>query len=208
MVAGSDYAFVEVPRTASVSVSRFWLTRYYGGVEVQSGSRHNRNVPAEHRNKLIFAVVRDPYARMASLWALYRWNERFAVFDDWLVWVLENYREQPLLHCQSDFLATVRPRIDCILRYEALERELRLLPFVKAAGFLPLPMKNTRLQLEVRRTSSKHRAAAASSAGWDVAEESVVEGELYPERNLNPAQIKLVNQHSRLDFAKYGYEML
>lgn len=64
MIAGPDYVFLCMPRTASHSISA-WLCAQHGGMDILE--HHTRIVPAEHAHKHTFAVVRNPYERLLSL---------------------------------------------------------------------------------------------------------------------------------------------
>lgn len=183
MVIGPDYVFVAVPRTASISIGCYWLPEHYGGVKAQ-GVHHRRSVPFDAAGKMIWAVVRDPYARMASLWNLYKRRGRHKDFTTWLRWCLGGDADE-VTRCQSTFLAGVEADVDHLIKFETLEEHLARLPFVRRGGFHLLPVKNTREQPEGRRKPQ-------------VAE--------HPEKHLTREQVAMINEHSHEDFEVYRYE--
>ena len=70
MIIGPDFVFLHVPRCAGTLMQRVYLP-LFGGVYHEPF--HGREVPAEHAHKFTFAIVRNPYQRMMSIWA--HWKE-------------------------------------------------------------------------------------------------------------------------------------
>lgn len=145
MTIGPDFVFICVPRTASVAMTE-WL-KHYGGEALSPSEYHRRDVPTAHQHKFTFAVVRNPYERVVSMWRLLR---KFSETDldyiglsadptlsDVVRWMMAT--PYPAYWNQVRFLETAR--IDAMLRYENLETELRSLPFVQK--WTPLPVMNT-----------------------------------------------------------------
>ena len=182
MVIGKDYVFIGVPRTASMSIAS-WLHVDHGGEWY--GSHHETVVPAEHAHKFTFAVVRNPYERMASLWRYIstvfwpnadwrkseearQWQANGMVLDcdletfvEWRVGQTDNR-----WWCQSDLLAGVR--LDALLRFEDFPGCLAVLPFAESLDGLP------------------HLGATERAC-------------------LTAVQRAAIREHSWPDFAAYGY---
>ena len=105
---------------------------------------HRVDVPAEHAHKFTFAVVRNPYDRMMSMW---RYLKTFTsglpdglVLDtpaDVVRFCL-GMPEGTQWWSQARMLSV--SRIDAVLRYETIEDGLRELPFVTT--WHPLPWTN------------------------------------------------------------------
>lgn len=187
MTVGPGYVFLCVARTASVAISRHWLIDHYNGEELNPDDYHIQTVLPEHAHKFTFAVVRNPYTRMASLWryvgqftetqrkAIYAESgisvtPSLAQFVDWC-WRSGVVGTQWL--SQAEFLS--RARVDRVLRFEHLEEGLRGLPFV--LEWHPPPFVNA--------TERPFRLA-----------------------DLSPDAIRAINHHSREDFAAFNYSMI
>ena len=143
MNIGPDFVFLCVPRTASVSISRHWLPNF-GGVDQHSDDYHQRVVPPEHAGKFTFAVVRNPYARVRSLWAFLRSfsSGKFShlTLSDFPWWLMEREDSETQFNSQVQFLA--HARLDRVILYEDLPGALLGLPFVNAATVPELPHCN------------------------------------------------------------------
>lgn len=137
MIIGPDFVFLAVPRTASHSIARHWLPQY-GGVEADPADHHLWEVPPEHAHKFTWAVVRNPYVRVASWWCLMQKftkvlteEMRGVTFEDFPEWLRSG--PKPDRHRkwlpQTEFLSEAR--IDRVVHFENLESELRELPFVQ-----------------------------------------------------------------------------
>jgi hypothetical protein len=68
MVVGPDYVYIAMPRAASQSMW-WWLAEFHDG-EVVPNRYHTSDIPEKHKGKRVFTVVRNPYDRLCSLYAL------------------------------------------------------------------------------------------------------------------------------------------
>jgi len=158
MVIGPEYVFLAMPRTASRAIDH-WLRDHYSGVN-PGGDHHSVEIPPEHQGKLIFAVVRNPYSRMASLYRLMKqefWSTGYlantdegrgwaqqgmradmtpAEFVDWCAEHSDKANWAPLTTTLQR--ATVPYRQIQLMGYERLEADLRALPFVHKWHPLPI----------------------------------------------------------------------
>jgi hypothetical protein len=178
MVAGPDFVYVAVPRTASIAIARFWLP-LYGGAELPRG-HHRREVPPEHDGKFTWAVVRNPYERMLSLWRLFYLRRSKEAFGDFLRHCI-NRPDRKVLMNQSRFLELAR--IDQVVRYEHLAADLGALPFVEQ--WHPVPRENTS---EKPYPERRLRCPLPREHCWTAEER------------------RLVEEHSWEDFSHFGYE--
>ena len=129
-----NYVNIGIPKTASVSM-RKWLLRHCAGRD--AGAHHGWDWPkyAHSDNPLVFAVVRNPYARCYSLW---KWETHTALsggiqiepacpFDRFLEMLIAHNREPHIYMNQADYIEA--GNITCLPRLENLRQELKQLPF-------------------------------------------------------------------------------
>lgn len=155
-----------------------WL-KQYGGASLPAADYHRRDVPIEHRSKFTFAVVRNPYARVVSMWRLLR---KFPP-DDLAYIGLPASLDLPVLvqwmaetpHAcywsQVRFLDAAR--IDRVVRFERLEEDLADLPFVR--GWHPISVLNV--------------------------------GERFHAEDLTPEAVRLIDICCAQDFTQFGYAL-
>lgn len=138
MIIGPDFVFIAVPRTASNAMARLFLPKFGGQ---NYGKHHLRTVPERHRRKFTFAVVRNPYDRVFSMWYHLRRHDPKRIPDDFpkFVDILMNNWGEGGLH-QAAFLAEAR--IDRVLKYEQLHLEVLQLPFAIPPIRWPMDMIN------------------------------------------------------------------
>jgi hypothetical protein len=177
------FVFLAVPRTGSKAMAGALLD--LPGSRAVGRNHHNFRVPPAARWFLTFAVVRNPYARLASHYR-YRCDRSpfvaglsFAEYIDWAirrgpgaVWDMPGAPPQPGPEASGDppqvaWLAGAR--VDAILRYEHLETDLQRMPFGHLIGW--------------RHTASPSRL-----------------GERYDEA----LRLRVCEAH-RLDFEAFGY---
>ena len=180
MNIGPDYVFVCIPRTASVSLSRDWLVRYYGGVDLPAEMYHSTEVPVEHIGKFTRTVVRNPYDRLLSLYhyvLLFTEEDRTrdgipvgCTAAEFVQWCTQTGTKDTRWFNQSMYFDRVR--IDAVVHWECLENELRLLPFVHE--WHPTVRQNTTVHPPYQD-------------------------------ELKSEFIAAVNIHSALDFERFGY---
>jgi hypothetical protein len=162
MIVGPDFVFLHVPRCAGSLMQRVWLPQFGG---IYYDHFHGR-VPAEgHAHKFTFAIVRNPYDRMMSMWA--HWKEvNFMDLPFLKTGDSADCAKQFLLvpeQCnQADFLSLAR--LDWILHYETLAEEVLNLPFNKARIPLPAAKVNQSIIEWEPMTERFIRAVNASSA--------------------------------------------
>ena len=192
MTIGPDFVCVHVPRTASNAMSRLFLP-LFGGAKV--GKQHDRVVPPEHERKFTFTVVRNPYDRMLSCWHHAQRNSTNKAvaamdFPEFMRLLpvgadVIRARDIPVVGNPSEnwdesgsgqALFLSAARIDCVLRYENLIGEVATLPFNSKRIKWP----EERLNAEARPRWQDEIAAKPEWAG-------------------------VVEWHSNLDFARYGY---
>lgn len=135
MIIGPDFVFLHVPRCAGTLMQHMYLPLFGG---VYHDPFHGREVPPEHAHKFTFAIVRDPYHRMMSIWA--HWKEINFQNLDFLktggaAECAERFLSVPEQYTQADFLSLAR--VDAVLHYETLANEVLSLPFNKKG--IPLP---------------------------------------------------------------------
>lgn len=137
MIIGPDFVFLHVPRCAGTLMQRVYLPQFGGKFH---NPFHGRIVPADHAHKFTFAIVREPYSRMMSLWA--HWQ---IVTTN--VFLREQMRDPSECaerfftgESQVEFLSA--SRIDRVLHYERLAEEVLNLPFNKYEIRLPVEKVN------------------------------------------------------------------
>jgi len=183
MTVGPDFVFIAVPRTASKAIAQLWLP-HYGGEPVP-GCDHCVDVPSEHKNKFAFAVVRNPYDRMISLWYIAKVFRQFHGWSlcEFLTFCIGASSGLRICGSESDHFNSHwcsqtqllgRHHVDRILRYENLEEGLQRLPFVRQ--WHPLQRGNV----------SANRPAWRMEATGRVRE--------------------LIRLHSAADFEQFGYD--
>ena len=163
MIAGPDYVFLAIPRTASTAVQA-WLIENAEG-ERLPGGHHRRTVPLEHRGKFNFTLVRNPAHRLYSLWCTSnpRGGRSFGEFVDLLVRMKTDRRAgsfglgaNNIWRTQSNFLAETA--MDRILRFEDLPECLESLPFVDKK--VELPVFNGQISKRPKRFFTEYEEAA------------------------------------------------
>ena len=131
MIIGQTYVFLCVPRTASRAIAFHWLTPHYGGIDARPENHHSTDIPENDRCKFTWAIVRDPYARCASLWDFVRHDFRDQMEDfgnarsgaEFIRWCAGPARLR--FPNQAEMLGRVR--LDMALRYEGLPMILTVL---------------------------------------------------------------------------------
>ncbi len=136
------FLFAAVPKTASMSIRRILMSRYYRGRPYRA-DYHDRTVPPHCDNYFAFAAVRNPYAREVSFW---RYRRSLGRNRDVRVMTRRMTFAEHLLHhtnphsplsarigfpTQAEFLRPLR--LDRVLRYETIADGFAALPFVAAA---------------------------------------------------------------------------
>lgn len=181
MVIGPNFVYIAVPRTASHSIAKHWLL-HYGGVDRDSEDHHKHKVPLWHHWKFTWTVVRNPYARVASLWLLMQKftdilekEMRGVTFEDFPEWLrCGPWPKDPWPYrwmAQVPFLSA--SRIDRVVHFENLEAELRELPFVQHWTDVP--------RINVSKA---------------------------PRPEFTPAFIAGVNRYEKESFEAYGYKRM
>ena len=147
MIACEEHkvVFVDIPKTGSRSIM-ITLRAQYGGTSI--GKNHARSIPQQYKDYFKFCVVRNPYERMCSLyWSLCRRRDDTKSYRKML-------KEQNLSLSLEGFLTLIKSNsgkalyfpqykfvennnMDTILRFENLNEEFNMLPFIKAPHKLP-----------------------------------------------------------------------
>lgn len=142
MVIAPDFVFLCIPRCASTLMANVYLPQF-GGVSVQP--HHGRVVPPEHSGKFTFAIVRNPYERMLSIY--HHWMDNGFQGIEALVSATEFIRYYQHRHDglgQVEFCDSAR--VDQFLRYESLASEVLDLPFNLRR--IPLPTERVNASRE------------------------------------------------------------
>jgi len=139
MIYNDDYIFISIPKCGTMTMINV-LTTYYNGKDEYNGQklyRHERNIPFDKGNRLIFTVVRNPYERAISSWYYahkrekrnhnYRetWKQYPIKFVDFLKKIRCEHRYNNLTEPQSSRVKMV----DMILHLETIEDEFKCVPF-------------------------------------------------------------------------------
>lgn len=123
------------------------LKERYGGYHDKSDSYHGRIVPAGCKRYFRFAISRNPYSRMVSLWRVTRGQryrsscapglDKFIDFAGWMA-TKGSRRWSNLVKPQHVWLDGIP--LDDVLKLEALNTEVRRLPFWEGPDHLePAP---------------------------------------------------------------------
>lgn len=126
MVIGPDYVFLAVPRTASYWMVRRFLPLFGGQYQ---HPHHGRIVPTTQQQKFTFAVVRNPYDRMLSIYhhlvqCDITYNISAMTFPRFMEFVQQHWGLGAWP--QTEFLSSAR--IDTVVRFETLKDDLAALP--------------------------------------------------------------------------------
>ena len=181
MVIGPDFVFLAVPRTASQTLTYHFLPKY-GGESLGADDYHRMDVPPEHAHKFTFAVVRNPYDRMLSLWYLIQKFtredlEKDGILRDWTPAQFVDWcATQSCVKWQPQAKLLSAWQVVHVLRFERLEEGLRSLPFVGDEFEMPAIQNST-------------------------ARRNILE-------DLTREFVEEVNKHSVKDFIRFGYTML
>jgi len=176
MIIAPDFVFLCIPRCAS-NTMREWLKRF-GGVSHEP--HHGRFIPLEHRHKFTFAIVRNPYDRMLSMWYHTRRNSPDAEWREMdVVTFARRCHETEYGMSQRDFLEPAWP-LRQIVQYEFLATWPYWL------GEMPNPWGHPPAE----------RRNAEDRPPWGA------------DPNLGVDFIDAVNHHSLRDFDCWNYERL
>jgi hypothetical protein len=150
-----QFVYVAPPKTASTSLHNLFEKDEWSGDYVwRTGEQHRTMMPKRVADYLTWAVVRNPYRRLASLWVMsqretqrkYKGTPQLDTFQDFLEWNKQKTHEFYSLS-QWDWFNTpmggkdddvLVGRPDIILKFEDLPGCLELLPFV----YRPLDVEN------------------------------------------------------------------
>ena len=148
------FTFLAPPKTGTRSVYRLLSNEKFSGELIGD---HKHIVPQKYQNFYTFIVVRNPYYRMLSLYLSCCIEEGDVKgflkdmkevgldlsFNSFLKWILINRAKYYALN-QSKYLilksqaAFVQSnKIDLIIKYENLDEDLKLLPFISNEDKLP-----------------------------------------------------------------------
>jgi len=128
MTVGPDFAFIAVPRTASTVMATLFLPQFGGRSDGRN--HHARFVLPGHAHLFRFAVVRNPYDRMLSIYhhlaeADRTYNIREMAFPQWMDFMEKHWGFGGWN--QTRFLEGTG--VQQILRFEQIETDVLSLPF-------------------------------------------------------------------------------
>ena len=169
------WVYLGPPKTASTSLHQLLTAPPFAGERMSS--QHEMVVPADCRDFFIFASVRNPYDRAASLWRhrlhdLYRAAypqqlvkfrtivKELAVilpFNRFVQQMVNHHYDNPFfewtvtewLNLKPDFLPDYEPRVDAVIHVETLAADLAELHLVDAEFAVP-QVNVTRGQVEAK----------------------------------------------------------
>jgi hypothetical protein len=147
----------------------------FGGQQI--GHHHGRTIPPEHKDKFTFAVVRNPYDRMLSVWHhLQECDTHFGIpameFPVWMEFMDAHWGYGGWN--QVRFLEGIQPHGITVLKYENLAADvLRKLPF------------NNGREWPANRINTSNRPR-----WWE---------------EMKPEWVNIIRAHSEPDFEEFGY---
>lgn len=126
MILGPSYVYVCPHKTGTASM-RQWLQTWHNGTP--HGKYHSRDIPASHKDALVFMTVRNPYERLRSRWRFKASRGYVCTFPQLARLTID------------DRSRLVDWRDDCgareFLKLEFIDEEVKRLPF---AGDEPPPL--------------------------------------------------------------------
>ena len=141
MIVSDKHKFVFVSTMRCGTHSMFAVLRgqpYCGYHEQHPGGYHNRIIPGKAQDYFTFAVSRNPYSRLVSIWRVITQGERcrhytplgkptFPHFVCWAAAEPNIDKWAGMLIPQHRWLKGIR--LDAVLRLEELDQEVKRLPF-------------------------------------------------------------------------------
>ena len=169
-----NYVNISIPKTASVS-TREWLTTHCDGRLIADhhacdASWYSDAMPLDC---IVFAVVREPYARCYSLW---KWETHTALqggmlvesscgFEAFLHILVQYQRCAPNVY-MTQVEYTTRARVNHVIHFENLPGELATLSFGKP-HIEHFPHKNPNSRIGLKPSINKYYNKKTEALVWE-----------------------------------------
>ena len=139
----NDLTFIHVPKTAGISITKWFLNNFKNSAIIKP-IVHPSTETIENLTSESFAVVRNPWDRIVSLWSFQKKYQKLDVPFDTFVRNLESYKfaEESWFTFDQPQKAWIPNGVTYLLKFETLEDDFKVIQ-EKLGCHEPLMKANT-----------------------------------------------------------------